>query len=231
MNHSALFVTVALSLSTATILSILSLPFAGWVVFSKNRWAVAGESLLTMTLVLPPAVLGYFLLVIFSPDHWPGAFLTRIFGHSLPFTFSGLLLASLFYSLPFAVQPVALAFRQVPPGMIEMARVLGAGSRTTFWRVIVPLSFQGLATGWILGFAHTVGEFGVVMMVGGNIPGETRTLSLKAYDDLLSTSGSGVWGSIAPLLLFSFLSLLALNLVRRAGTAGKNGGVRGVPVP
>jgi molybdate transport system permease protein len=231
MNHSALFVTVALSLSTATILSLLSLPFAGWIVFSKSRWAFMGESLLTMTLVLPPAVLGYFLLVIFSPENAPGAFLARILGHPLPFSFSGLLLASLIYSLPFAVQPVALAFRQVPPGMIEMAHVLGAGSRTTFWRVIVPLSFQGVATGWILGFAHTVGEFGVVMMVGGNIPGETRTLSLKAYDDLLSANGSGVWGSIAPLLLFSFLSLLALNLVKRTEIPGKKGGPRGVSVP
>ena len=231
MNHSALFVTVALSLSTATILSFLSLPFAGWIVFSKSRWALMGESLLTMTLVLPPAVLGYFLLVFFRPDRWPGAFLSRIFGHSLSFTFSGLLLASLIYSLPFAVQPVALAFRQVPPGMIEMARILGARPLTTFWRVIVPVSFQGLATGWILGFAHTVGEFGVVMMVGGNIPGETRTLSLKAYDDLLSANGSSVWGSVAPLLLFSFLSLFALNLVKRTGPPGQQGGPRGVPVP
>lgn len=190
-----------------------------------------GESLLTMTLVLPPAVLGYFLLVLFRPDRWPGAFLSGIFGHSLSFTFSGLLLASLIYSLPFAVQPVAQAFRQVPPGTIEMARILGACPLTTFWRVVVPVSLQGVATGWILGFAHTVGEFGVVMMVGGNIPGETRTLSLKAYDDLLSPNGSDVWGSVAPLLLFSFLSLFALNLVKRAGAPAPKGGPHGVAIP
>ena len=215
MIHSALSLTVALSLTTATILSLLAIPLAGWIVFSGGRLSAVGEALLTLTLVLPPAVLGYLLLVAFSPESPPGALLARILGHPLPFSFAGLLLASMIYSLPFSVGPVAQSFRQVPPGTREMARVLGARPLTVFWKVVVPLSLPGIATGWILGFAHTVGEFGVVMMVGGNIPGETRTLSLKAYDDLLSADGRGGWESILPLLLFSFGALLALNLVRR----------------
>jgi len=219
MNHSALFVTVSLSLLTATILTVLSLPFAWWIVFSGSRWVALGEAILTLTLVLPPAVLGYLLLVLFSPDHFLGGFLTRLLGHPLPFSFSGLLVASLLYSLPFAVQPVAQAFRQIPGSTLEMARVLGAGRLRTFLRIIIPLSISGLWTGWILGFAHTVGEFGVVMMVGGNIPGSTRTLSLKAYDDLLSMNTRSAWVSIGYLLLFSFLALTALNLVRRLGSA------------
>lgn len=217
MDHSALYVTVSLSLLTATILTLLSLPFAWWIVFSGSRWVTLGEAILTLTLVLPPAVLGYLLLVIFSPDNMFGGFFAKILGHPLPFSFSGLLVASLLYSLPFAVQPVAQAFRQIPPSTLEMARLLGAGRLKTFFRIIVPLSFSGLWTGWILGFAHTVGEFGVVMMVGGNIPGSTRTLSLKAYDDLLSMNDKSAWKSIGYLLLFSFLALTALNLIRRRG--------------
>ncbi|MCL5284660.1 MAG: molybdate ABC transporter permease subunit [Nitrospirae bacterium] len=217
MIHSALSVTVALSLLTATILSFLSLPLAGWIVFSRSSWTTLGESLLTLTLVLPPAVLGYFLLVVFSPESLPGSFVDRLLGHPLPFSFAGLLVASLIYSLPFSVQPVAQSFRQIPPRTLEMARVLGARPLTVFWKIVIPMSLPGLATGWILGFAHTVGEFGVVMMVGGNIPGETRTLSLKAYDELLSMNGHGARDSVIPLLLFSFVSLVALNLLRRKG--------------
>ena len=219
MIHSALSITVALSLLTATILSLIALPLAGWIVFSGGRFSAVGEALLTLTLVLPPAVLGYLLLVVFSPESPPGAFLAKILGHPLPFSFAGLLLASLIYSLPFAVGPVAQSFRQVPPGTLEMARILGARPFTLFRKVVVPLSLPGIATGWILGFAHTVGEFGVVMLVGGNIPGETRTLSLKAYDDLLSADGRGGWEAVLPLLLFSFGALLALNLVRRGGAS------------
>jgi ABC-type molybdate transport system, permease component len=182
MIHSALSVTVALSLLTATILSLLSLPLAAWIVFSRSSWTVLGESVLTLTLVLPPAVLGYLILEVFGPDSLPGSAITHLLGHPLPFSFAGILVASIIYSLPFAVQPVAQSFRQIPPGSLEMARVLGAPPFTVFRKVVLPMSLSGLATGWVLGFAHTVGEFGVVMMVGGNIPGETRTLSLKAYD-------------------------------------------------
>jgi len=217
MNHSALTVTVSLSLLTATILTVSSLPFAWWIVFSGSRWVTLGESILTLSLVLPPAVLGYLLLVVFSPDNPFGEFFAKVLGHPLPFSFEGLLVASLLYSLPFAVQPVAQSFRQIPESTLEMARILGSGRLKTFFRIIVPLSFSGLVTGWILGFAHTVGEFGVVMMVGGNIPGSTRTLSLKAYDDLLSMDTQSAWKSIGYLLLFSFLALTALNLVRRKG--------------
>jgi molybdate transport system permease protein len=217
MDHSALYVTVSLSLLTATILTGISLPFSWWIVFSGSRWVALGETLLTLTLVLPPAVLGYLLLIVFSPDNGVGGFLAKIFGYPLPFSFAGLLVASLIYSLPFSVQPVAQAFRQVPQAMLETGRILGAGRLTCFLRIVVPLSASGLWTGWILGFAHTVGEFGVVMMVGGNIPGSTRTLSLKAYDDLLSMNEKNAWASVSYLLLFAFLALAALNLVRRKG--------------
>ena len=217
MIHSALSVTVALSFLTATILSVLSLPLAGWIVFSRSSWTTLGESILTLTLVLPPAVLGYLLLVVFSPDSLPGSLMARLLGHPLPFSFAGLLLASLIYSLPFSVQPVAQSFRQIPFRTIEMARILGARPFTVFRKIVVPMSLPGLATGWVLGFAHTVGEFGVVMMVGGNIPGETRTLSLKAYDDLLSMKAHGARDSVLILLLFSSVSLIALNLLRRKG--------------
>ena len=217
MIHSALSVTVALSLLTATILSVLSLPLAAWIVFSKSSWTMLGESVLTLTLVLPPAVLGYLILEVFSPDRLPGSAMAHFLGHPLPFSFAGLLVASMIYSLPFAVSPVAQSFRQIPPRRLEMARILGAGPFTIFRKVVIPMSLSGVATGWVLGFAHTVGEFGVVMMVGGNIPGETRTLSLKAYDDLLSMQPNGARESVLLLLLFSFISLIALNFLRGKG--------------
>lgn len=219
MIHSALAVTVWLSLLTATLLSLASLPFAGWIVFSGSRFAGLLESTLTLTLVLPPAVLGYLLLVLFSPENPLGRLTERLLGHPLPFSFLGLLVASLLYSLPFSVQPVAQAFRQIPTPTLETARMIGAPPLSTFFRVVVPQSLSGIATGWILGFAHTVGEFGVVMMVGGNIPGKTRTLSLKAYDDLLSMRPEGAWNSVLLLVAFSLASLFALNVVR--GRSGR----------
>lgn len=217
MLDSPFALTVALSILTATSLTILSLPFALWLAYSRSLWTTVGEVFITLTLVLPPAVLGYFLLISFSPKTHLGHFISLLIGHPLPFSFEGLLLASILYSLPFSVQPMIQAFRSVPRSFLESSISLGAGSFVRLIRVVLPLSYTGILTGWILSFAHTVGEFGVVLMIGGNIPGRTQTLSLKAYDDLLSMEPRKAEGSIMYLIVFSLLAVLIMSLLQRHG--------------
>lgn len=223
MFRSPLGLTVILALLTATMLLLAAIPIAYGLAFSRTRWTVVGESLVSLTLVLPPAVLGYGILVLFSPRNPFGHLVATGLGHPLPFSFAGLVLASILYSLPFAVQPVVQSFRSIPPGYLESATSLGAGRFVRLVRVILPLSFEGILTGWVLSFAHTVGEFGVVLMVGGNIPGETRTLSLAAYDALLSMEPGRASRAIGILLLFSLGSLLALNLIQQRRRWTDNG--------
>lgn len=217
MFQSPLSLTLALSFTTATILILLGAPVAYMIAFSNRASSFLGEILVSLTLVFPPAVLGYVLMVLFGPDRIPGQLFQRVFGHPLAFSFEGLVVASLIYSLPFAVSPLTQSFRAVPSSQIEMARVLGSGKFALFFRILLPLSLPGLFTGWVLSFAHTVGEFGVVLMVGGNIPGETRTLSIEAYEDLLALDYVHARAAVFSLLLLSAGSLFLMQVLNRKG--------------
>ena len=178
MNWTAIWITVKLAGLTAATLLVVGLPIAYLVSFSRWRWKFLIESVVALPLVLPPTVLGFYILVAIGPHSPLGRLYTDLIGSPLPFTFQGLLFASILYSLPFAVQPFATSFDQVDRKLIEASWTLGVSKLKTFFSLIVPLSTAGLVTGVVLSFAHTLGEFGVVLMVGGNIEGETRTVSI-----------------------------------------------------
>jgi len=207
MNWEALRTTLKLASMTSAILLFISLPLSYWVAFSKWRWKFLVEAVVALPLVLPPTVLGFYVLVAMGPQSPLGRFYQVIAGHGLPFTFEGLVLASVLYSFPFAVQPVAAAFGSVDRKYIEASWTLGVSNFETFFRVIVPQSWSGLITGLVLSFAHTLGEFGVVLMVGGNIPGVTRTLSIDIYDQVQSLNYASAASTAAVLLIVSFIVL------------------------
>src|SRR5262249_27426837 len=154
------------------------------IAYSNRSWKFLIEAVVALPLVLPPTVLGFYFLLLMSPQNAPGRWYALIVGRGLPFTFEGLVVASTLYSLPFTVQPFAAAFRAVDRKLMEASWTLGVSASETFVRVIVPQSWPGLITGIVLSFAHTIGEFGVVLMVGGNIPGATRTVSIDIYDNV-----------------------------------------------
>jgi molybdate transport system permease protein len=168
-----------------------------------------------LPLVLPPTVLGFYILVAIGPHSPLGRFYNELVGHPLPFTFEGLLLASVLYSLPFAVQPFAAAFEQVDRRLIEASWTLGVSKLGTFFKLIVPLSKAGLLTGAVLSFAHTMGEFGVVLMVGGNLEGETRTVSIDIYDEVQALNYAGAAKTALFLLVVSYAILLLVYAVNR----------------
>jgi molybdate transport system permease protein len=209
MDWTALFLTLRLALFVCLLLLLLGLPIAYWIAFSRWRAKFLVEAVVTLPLVLPPTVLGFYLLVALGPRSPLGQLWTAIFGHPLPFTFGGLVVASVVYSLPFMVQPVASAFAAVDPRLLSASATLGVSRFGTFRRVILPLSLPGLLTGLVLTFAHTLGEFGVVLMVGGNLPGVTRTLSVSIYDRVQALDYASAASTSLFLLVLSFL-LLAL---------------------
>jgi molybdate transport system permease protein len=215
MDWEALWLTARLAALVAAILLLVSLPLAYWITFSRHRWTFLVESVVSLPLVLPPTVLGFYLLVSFGAQSPLGQLWTAWTGRSLAFTFEGLVVASLIYSLPFAVQPIAAAFSQVDPTLREASATLGASPLRTFLRVVLPLSKQGVLTGVILSFAHTVGEFGVVLMVGGNLPGITRTVSISIYDQVQTLQYSEANRTALLLLVFSFAVLLVVHGLRR----------------
>ncbi len=207
MNWEALRTTLKLASMTSAILLFISLPLSYWVAFSKWRWKFLVEAVVALPLVLPPTVLGFYVLIAMGPQSPLGRLYRAIAGHGLPFTFEGLVLASVLYSLPFAVQPVAAAFGSVDRKYIEASWMLGVSNLGTFFRVIVPQSWAGVMTGVVLSFTHTLGEFGVVLMVGGNIPGVTRTLSIDIYDQVQGLNYSSAAATSAALLVVSFAIL------------------------
>src|SRR5207249_1982544 len=174
MNWQAVATTLKLASATSIILMIIGLPVSYWIAFSKWRWKFLVEAVVALPLVLPPTVLGFYILLAIGPRSPLGKLYEAAAGTLLPFSFAGLLVASVLYSLPFAVQPFASAFATVDRRLVEASWCLGASRARTFARLIVPLSVHGIVTGMILSFAHTLGEFGVVLMVGGNLPGITR---------------------------------------------------------
>ena len=217
MNWTAIAVTVKLATLTALILVAIGLPIAYWLSFSRRRWKFLIESVVALPLVLPPTVLGFYILVAIGPHSPLGQFYTSLVGHPLPFTFEGLLVASVLYSLPFAVQPFATAFDQVDRHLIEASWTLGVSRLKTFVKLILPLSKAGVVTGAVLSFAHTLGEFGVVLMVGGNIEGETRTVSIDIYDEVQALNYSGAAKTALFLLVISYLVLLIVYALNRRG--------------
>jgi molybdate transport system permease protein len=182
----ALFLSIRLALCVSAILLACGVPLAYWLANSRWPGKFLLESIVALPLILPPTVLGFYLLVAMGPRGPLGRIWQAAFGHGLAFTFGGLVIASVIYSLPFAIQPLLLAFENVDRELLHASAVLGAGRLRTFWRVILPLSIPGVITAIVFSFAHTIGEFGVVLMVGGNLPGITRTVSIDIYDHVQS---------------------------------------------
>jgi molybdate transport system permease protein len=220
MDWSAVALSFRLAAATTIVLLVIGLPVASWLALSnrRGRWAV--DALVALPLVLPPTVLGYYVLVMLGPRSPIGRAFETLTGSPIVFSFSGLLVASVLYSLPFAVQPFAAALAAVDRTLIETAWCLGASRLRTFARIVVPLARPGIVAGAVLTFAHTVGEFGVVLMVGGNLPGVTRTVSISIYDDVQALNYARAGRTAALLLAFSFVVLaLTYRLQRRSGRA------------
>ena len=182
MNLEALLLSFRLAGVVSLVLLVIALPLAYWLAFTRWRGKFLLESVVALPLVLPPTVLGFYALIVLGPRGPLGRLWQSLFGHPLAFTFAGLVIASLVYSLPFAVQPLIASFESLDRRLLDASSILGATRARTFFRIILPLSWPGLITALVLSFAHTLGEFGVVLMVGGNLPGITRTISIDIYD-------------------------------------------------
>jgi molybdate transport system permease protein len=216
MDWIALGVSLRLSFWTMLLLLVVGMPIAYWVAFSRWRFKFLIEAIVALPLVLPPTVLGFYVLLSIGPKSPLGNLYQTLTGGLLPFSFAGLLVASVLYSLPFAVQPFASAFAAVDLRLIEASRCLGAGGWRTFRRVILPLSVPGVVTGMVLSFAHTLGEFGVVLMVGGNLPGKTRTASISIYDSVQALDYSSALATSLLLLSVSFGVLVIVYAMRKS---------------
>ena len=215
MSWEPIILTLRLAGLTAAILVVVGVPIAYWLTYSRWRWKFLVEAVVALPLVLPPTVLGFYVLVAISPRSPLGQVYQTLAGHSLAFTFEGLLLASVLYSLPFAVQPFTSAFGAVDPKLVEASWTLGVSRLKTFFRVTLPLSAAGVVTGVVLSFAHTLGEFGVVLMVGGNISGVTRTVSIDIYDEVQALNYPAAAQTALVLLLFSFVILSVVYALNR----------------
>lgn len=219
MDWTAFQLSLSLALSTLLVLLPLGVWLARWLARRKGAIKPWIEAAVTLPLVLPPTVLGFYLLLAFSPDSGFGRFVESAFGVQLSFQFSGLLIASLIFNLPFMVQPVQQAFEAIPKNLIEAAHVSGLNRLQTFMQVELPLAWPGIVTACVLTFVHTLGEFGVVLMIGGSIPGETRTLAIAIYDSVQVYDLSAAASMSLTLMAFSILAValtFALSRRRRA---------------
>ena len=203
----AAWVTSLLALATTAILLLLAPPLAWWIARSESRWRAPVEALTALPLVLPPTVLGFYLLLAMAPSGPLGSIADGIFGTPLAFTFAGLVIGSMVYSLPFVTGPLASAFRTTDVGLLEAAASLGVAPRVRFLRLVLPLHRRALIAAAVLGFAHTVGEFGIVLMIGGNIPGETRVLSIALFDRVEMLEYGAAHAIAGGLLAFSLIVL------------------------
>jgi molybdate transport system permease protein len=210
MDFAALGLTLRLAALTTVCLLLVATPLALWIAGGRGWGRRVVQAAVALPLVLPPTVLGFYLLVGLGPATWFGRGVIRVLGHPLAFTFWGLLVGSVVYSLPFAVQPLVAGFAGVDRGVVEVARVLGAGPWTVFRRVVLPLSKMTFVTAGVLTFAHTVGEFGVVLMIGGDIPGVTRTLSISIYDSVQEMQYAAANRVAIWLVVVSFLALMVV---------------------
>ncbi len=211
----ALWITLQLAGITTVILLLIGTPLAWWLARSQFRFKVIVEAVVALPLVLPPTVLGFYLLITLGPQGPLGSLMQALGGQSLAFTFTGLVIGSVFYSLPFVVQPLQTAFSAIGQRPLEVAATLRASPLDRFFTIAVPLARPGYLTAAVLGFAHTVGEFGVVLMIGGNIPGETQVLSIAIYDHVEALEYAQAHWLAGGLLLLSFLLLLAVYSVNR----------------
>lgn len=210
MDWQAFWLTIRLASMVTVLLLVIGFPLAYWIAFSKWRWKFLVEAVVAVPIVLPPTVLGFYVLLALGQRSPFGRWWQSMTGHTLAFTFAGLVMGSLLYSLPFAVQPLATAFSSVDSRLLAASQVLGVSRLRTFWRVIAPLSISGLVTAIALTFAHTMGEFGVVLMVGGNIPGVTRTLSINIYDQVqdLNYAAANTTAIVLVVIAFALLSVV-----------------------
>ena len=215
MNIEAILVSLQLASTVSVLLLALSLPLAYWLAFTAWRGKFLLESIVALPLVLPPTVLGFYALIAMGPRGVLGKMWSAMFGHPLAFTFSGLVIASLFYSLPFAVQPLVASFESLDRRLLDASAILGAGRFRSFLRIVLPLAWPGVITALVLSFAHTLGEFGVVLMVGGNLPGITRTVSIDIYDRTQALDYAGADQTALLLLLVSFVVLSIVYGINR----------------
>jgi molybdate transport system permease protein len=221
IDWQAFRLTIELAVVVSAILLIVGLPLAYWIAFSRRRWKFLVEAVVALPIVLPPTVLGFYALVALGSRSPLGRWWQSLTGHTLAFTFTGLVIGSILYSLPFAVQPFAASFSSVDRKLLAASATLGASPLRTFFRVVVPLSVPGLVTGVVLAFAHTMGEFGVVLMIGGNIPGVTRTVSIGIYDQVQASNYASANAMALLLLVFCFAVLAVVyGLNQRTSTPG-----------
>ncbi len=210
MDTQALWLTLRLALTTTALLMTIALPLAWWVVSGVGVRRALVQAVVALPLVLPPTVLGFYLLIALGPLSGPGRMIIRLLGHPLAFSFAGLVVGSVLYSLPFAVQPLVGGFRAVDPALMEVAATLGASPWRRFWTIVLPLARPSLVAAAVLTFTHTVGEFGVVLMLGGNIPGATRTLSIALYDQVQDFDYAVANRTAEVLLVFSLVTLIVV---------------------
>lgn len=215
MDEDALWLTLKLASLTTFILVAGGLPLAWWLATTKWRGRIVVESILALPLVLPPTVLGFYILMATGPRTWLGATYAEWTGGPLPFSFPGILLASVLFNLPFVLRPFIAGFSGVDRRLLEASWCLGVSKIATFFRVALPLAWTGVVSGAVLGFSHTVGEFGVVLMVGGNIEGVTRTLSIALYDDVQAMHYADAAETALWLVGFAFVSLCLVSLLNR----------------
>jgi molybdate transport system permease protein len=215
MDWTAIALSVRLAALVSVLLLVIAIPIAHWLTFARRRWTFLVEAVVALPLVLPPTVLGFYVLLAIGSRSPAGRLWTAWTGHGLAFTFEALVLASILYSLPFAVQPISAAFARVDSSLLEASAMLGASPWRTFVRVTLPLAKEGILAGAVLSFAHTLGEFGVVLMVGGNVPGVTRTISISIYDQVQAFDYASANQTALLLLVFSFLVLAAVYALQR----------------
>ncbi len=226
MDWQALALTLKLSAATTLILCCVGIPVAAWINLSRSRLRPLVEALVSLPLVLPPTVLGFYLLVMLGPQTWVGRLLAELCGHPVVFSFAGLVIGSVLYSLPFAVQPMVAGFAAVDVAMLDSARVLGAGRLRLVSSLLLPLSLRSVLAAAVLTFLHTMGEFGVVLMLGGDIPGATRTLSIVLFNQVEGFDYAAANRTAGVLLLVSLAALLLVYARPRGGilSAGRSGG-------
>jgi molybdate transport system permease protein len=215
MDLGPVWISLKLASVTVVVLILIGTPLAWWLAFTRSRWRAIVETLVALPLVLPPTVLGFYLLILLGPAGPIGSFWVQLTGNTLTFSFLGLVIASVLYSFPFAVQPLQSAFESVGRAPLEAAATLRASPIDAFVRVASPLALRGYVTAIVLGFAHTLGEFGVVLMVGGNIPGVTRVVSIAIYEQVETLTYAQAHYLSAGLLAFSFVVLLSVYVINR----------------
>ena len=215
MDFGPLWLSARLAFVTTIILIVLGAPLAWWLSQTRSRLQPAVQAVVAMPIVLPPTVLGFYLLIVLGPNGAIGSWWVKLTGDTLTFSFTGLVIASCIYSLPFAVQPMQNAFESLPKKNLEAAWTLGASKLDAFFSVAVPLSVRGFVSAVVLAFAHTLGEFGVVLMVGGNIPGETRVVSIAIYDHVETLNYAAAHQLSLALIIFAFVTLFGMFLINR----------------